>query len=123
MLEPFLHILEGFLGIVAVLFLAYYLTRFYAKKFGTAFGHSQNIKVVDRIPVGKGSSIAVIELQEKQYMVGITEHSINLISALDEKLPSQEEKQISPIADVGFFKAFKTVLTKESEDKDDRDLQ
>lgn len=119
MLSDFLHILEGFLGIVAVLFLAYYLTRFYAKKFGATLGNSRNIKVIDRIPVGKGSSIAIIELQEKQYMVGITEHSINLLTELECNLPVAVDEQMPNIAEAPFFKTLKSVLTKESEDRHD----
>lgn len=119
MWDGIFHIIMGFLGIIAVLFLAYYLTRFYAKRFGAVLGHSDNIKVIDRVPVGKGSSIAVIELQEKQYMVGITEHSINLITKLDENLPAPSSVEPMKFSDAGFFKTLKTAVSKESEEPND----
>lgn len=111
MIQTILHILFAVLCVVAVLFMAYYLTRIYAKKMGTYFGTSQNIKVIDRIPVGKGSSIAVVELQGEQYLLGITEQNITMIDKLEEHMepaPAPELPQIPNIKD-----AFSSLLHKE----------
>ena len=117
MMDGFFQIIMGFLGVAAVLFLAYYVTKIHAAKFGASLGYSRNIKVIDKLPAGKGASIAIIELQDRQYMVGITEHSINLIKELDEKIrPDDSPAGIAKISETGFLKALKTTIRKEEED-------
>lgn len=110
MLDTWLHIILAMVGIVVVLFLAYYLTRLYAKKMGTYFGTGQNIKVIDRLPVGKGSSIAVVELKGQQYLLGVTEQNISLIDKLDEQIQPAPVKDLPGIDLSG---SFKSLLRKE----------
>lgn len=108
------HLILAFIGIVVVLFLSYYLTRLYAKRMGTMFYGGSCMKVIDRIAVGKGSAIAVVELQGKQYLVGVTESSINLLKELEE--PIELPAAVKPEAP-SFLRALKSVVTKDSENE------
>jgi flagellar biosynthetic protein FliO len=76
-------IILALIGITLVLALTYFVSKWYAGRIGhTASG--QHIKVVDRIVVGKNSSIIVIELGEAQYMIGVTEQGVSIMKELDE---------------------------------------
>ncbi len=119
MIKAVLHILFAIVCVVAVLFMAYYLTRIYAKKMGTYFGTSKNIKVIDRIPIGKGSSIAVVELQDKQYLLGITEQNITKIDDLDEKIEPAPAPELPQISDLNLKNSFKNLLHKEKGGNDE----
>ncbi len=115
-MDWFFQIVMGFLGVAAVLVLAYVVTKIYAGKFGASLGYSKNIKVIDKLPTGKGGSIAIIELSGKQYVVGITEHSINLIKELDELIqPTDSQTNLAKLSETGFMKALKKSVRKEEE--------
>ncbi|MDR1135000.1 MAG: flagellar biosynthetic protein FliO [Clostridiales Family XIII bacterium] len=83
MLGDIWSIILALIGITLVLALTYFVSKWYAGRIGhTASG--QHIKVVDRIVVGKNSSIIVIELGEAQYMIGVTEQGVSIMKELDE---------------------------------------
>ena len=44
---------------------------------------SNGIRVVSRAGIARGASVAVIEVVDRVYLVGITEHGVNLIGELD----------------------------------------
>ncbi len=119
MIKAILHILFAIICVIIVLFMAYYLTRIYAKKMGTYFGTGKNIKVIDRIPVGKGSSIAVVELQGEQYLLGITEQNITKIDKLEDKIEPAPVQELPQISDLNLKNAFKTLLHKETGENDE----
>lgn len=102
-------------GVVLVLFLAYYLTKLYARKMGTSFGTGRNMKIVDRIPAGKGSAIVIIEVAGKQYMLGVTDGSINLLTELETPIPAApEERAAQPSS---FIKTLKSVVVRDNNDE------
>jgi flagellar protein FliO/FliZ len=77
-------------GITAVLVLTYFASRWYAGRMGpTVMG--KHIKVVDRLLVGKGASILIVELAGVQYLVGVTEQGINILKELAEPVRSDED--------------------------------
>lgn len=106
-----MNLVWALVGVVLVLFLAYYLTKLYAKKFSTALGNGRQMKVIDRIPVGKGSAIAVIDVAGRQYLVGVCENSITLLSELEEPLPPIRQNDVQQMS---FLKTMKSVMLKES---------
>jgi flagellar protein FliO/FliZ len=70
------------IGITLVLALTYFASKWYAGKMGP-FASGKHIKVIDRVMVGKNSSIALIELGGAQYMVGVTEQGVSIMKELE----------------------------------------
>jgi flagellar protein FliO/FliZ len=48
-------------------------------------GPARNLlKVVARVPLGRNASVAIIELRDRHYLVGIAEETVTLIDRLDD---------------------------------------
>ena len=48
-----------------------------------AMGNQQGLAILSQIPVGTKERIAVVKVNDEQFLVGITSQSINLISKLE----------------------------------------
>ncbi|SEG34752.1 flagellar protein FliO/FliZ [Vibrio hangzhouensis] len=55
--------------------------------------NQQGLKIVRQIPVGTKERIAIVQAGEEQFLVGITSHSIQLISKLEQPLDEAEMAQ------------------------------
>ena len=71
------------LGFGAVLFAAYWLTRFIGSKMSYS-NTARHIKVLDRVFLGNEKSICIIEVGKRFFIVGVTKHHIEPIGELDE---------------------------------------
>ena len=104
-----LSVVLALLGTIGVIVLTYYGSRWYATRFlklnGSLTG-AKHIKVVDRLIIGKTGSIAIIEVQGIQYMVGINEHSIQILTQLEEPIPEEKKQEISKESFLSVFKSF-----------------
>ena len=87
-----LSILLALIGIVAVLALTYYLSRWYARRMG-AIASAKHMKLIDRLPLSKSGSLAIVEIAGKQYVAGISDQSVSLMMELEEpvEVPSKPE--------------------------------
>jgi flagellar biogenesis protein FliO len=82
-------ILPVLVGIPAILVLTYFASRWYAGRMGPMV-MGKHIKVVDRLLIGKGASILLIELAGVQYLIGVTERGICVLKELDEPITPEE---------------------------------
>ena len=73
------------IGIIAVLALTYYASRWYAGKAGAVSGGRQ-IKVLDRISLGKNGALILMELAGVQYLVSVSERGAEILKVLDEPI-------------------------------------
>lgn len=80
-------------GTVCIILLTYYASRWYAKKMGPVAG-GKFIKVLDRIVVSKASSIIIIQVQEKQYMLGVSEQNVQVLTEIEDKIIPISENEI-----------------------------
>jgi flagellar protein FliO/FliZ len=97
------------LGTIGVIILTYYGSRWYATRFTRLNGSltgAKHIKVVDRLIVGKSGSIIIIEVQGIQYMVGVSEQNIQILTQLDEPIPAAIKQEISKESFLSVFKSF-----------------
>ncbi len=78
--------LFALIGTVCVILLTYFASKWYARKMGPIAG-GKHIKVVDRIVVSKTGSILIIELQGRQYMLGVSDQNVQILKELDEAIP------------------------------------
>jgi len=70
-------------GIIFVLLLTYYLTKWIAVK-GSNISKSKYIHIIDRIMLGQNKYLAIIEISNKYYLMSITDQNINIIKELNE---------------------------------------
>lgn len=84
-------IVTGFgtlLIIIAILYLTYICTKYIGNKMGTgryAGGTSRYLSMVDRMFLGQESSVALVRVSDRIFLVGITNDNINLLTEIREE--------------------------------------
>ena len=90
----------GLLGVIALIFGLSYLT----KKLKLTSQYSSELKIVSLLSLGHKEKLAILEVEDKQYVIGITSHNINLITPLENKVI--ESKQITHANKISLFNSF-----------------
>ncbi|MGI6734227.1 MAG: FliO/MopB family protein [Anaerovoracaceae bacterium] len=85
MIEDIFSMFLAMVGIVCVVILTYYASKWYARRMGTVAG-GKHIRIVDRLLVGKAGAILIIDVEGKQYLIGANDHSIELLKELEEPI-------------------------------------
>ena len=81
-----------FIGIYSSAFCSlYYFTKFIGSKMSYS-NTNKHIKVLDRVFLGNDKSICIIQIGNRFFVIGITNHHIELISELN-------EAEVVPISD------------------------
>lgn len=78
--------LLALIGMVCIILLTYYASRWYAKKMGPIAG-GKHIKVVDRLVVSKTGSILIVDIKGRQYLMGISDQNVQILKELEETIP------------------------------------
>lgn len=93
------------LGFICVIILTFYASKWYARRMGTIAG-GKHIHIVDRLAVGKNSTIIIIDVEGSQYLVGVNEHRIEIMKELVEPIELKSiEKPESGIG-INSFKSY-----------------
>ncbi|MCL2165413.1 MAG: flagellar biosynthetic protein FliO [Oscillospiraceae bacterium] len=79
-----LSLIMALIGIVAVLAFTYYASRWYAGRVGSSISGGKQIKVLDRVALGKNGALALVELAGVQYLISMSEHGAQILKELDE---------------------------------------
>ena len=102
-------IILALLGTVGVIVLTYYGSRWYIERFVKRTGSisgKHHMKVVERLIVGKSGSIIIVDIQGPQYLVGVTEPNIQILSQLEEPISFQKKQEISKESFLSMVKSF-----------------
>lgn len=84
----------GGLGLVLTLIVAgYFAVRKFAPQYFTKSSSSQNMKILETLPMGDRRSISLIEMGNSRLLVGNTPQQINLIMALPDSLSLLSESE------------------------------
>ncbi|GAJ78732.1 flagellar biosynthesis protein FliQ [Vibrio sp. JCM 18905] len=75
------------LVIGVILLLAWLLKRMQVPAMG---GQQKGLRIVSQLPVGTKERIAVVQVGEEQFLVGITSQSIQTLAKLDKPLKEEE---------------------------------
>ena len=83
-----LRIALSFVGIIIILFGAYYATYYISLKASgrnnkRTRGGNRSINLLERFAISKDKSFCIIEIAGKVYVVGVTNQSISVIDTLD----------------------------------------
>lgn len=88
-LSSIFSLILALLGIALVLYLSYKFSKYLASKVNTA-NNSSNIHVLERATLGQDKCLAIIEICDKFYVVGIANNNIDILLELDNYEPSEE---------------------------------
>jgi flagellar biosynthetic protein FliO len=98
-----LQMIGSLLLILLVLVLAYYATRWYARRVGST-GVGKHIKIIDKATLNPGTSLAVVEVGGQYYLLGVGDKSVRLLCELPDDIgqsgtgdPSQAAAPFSQI--------------------------
>ena len=113
-----LPLLGSILAIVLILFLTYFASKYISKKMPMS-QNGGNIKIVERMALAQDKFLAIAEISNKYYLIGVSTNSINLLKELDDYEPPKQdgsEFDFSKLA-MSFNKKTKSDEEKESIDK------
>lgn len=96
--------------ICCVIFVAYYVTRVVAKTGGTLRKNS-NIRMAGSLPLGRDKSVALVEIGEYVYVLGV---SAQRVEQLD-RLPKSELSLVSDerVPGAEFSESFRKILNEQ----------
>lgn len=84
--------------LVAVIFAAYYLTKYVAAKASGSTGRARYFKVIDRFSISKEKMFILIAVGQIVYLVGITNQGMTLIDQKDiSDLPPEDKQTGKPL--------------------------
>lgn len=86
MFGDIISMLFALIGTVCIIVLTYFASKWYARKMGPIAG-GKHIKVVDRLVVSKTGSILIIDIEGRQYMMGISDQNVQILKELEETIP------------------------------------
>lgn len=101
-----MSLLGSLLMIVLVLALTWIATRWYARRVNKNGGGS-HIRIVDKTAMGAGTSLAVVQVGEKYYLLGVGDKNVNLLSELEDFDPVTEE---TPVQQAPFAQLLRQVM-------------
>ncbi|WP_246287822.1 flagellar biosynthetic protein FliO [Desulfolutivibrio sulfoxidireducens] len=71
--------------LLAVIFVAFWLIKRFGPRMGLAVsGKNSGLKFLGQLPLGPKRSLVLVRFLNKVLVLGVTEHSINLITEIDE---------------------------------------
>lgn len=102
-----LPLLGALIVIVVILYLSYIFSKYMAKKVGNV-GNSGNIKICERVALGQEKGIAIAQVCDKFYLIGIANSNITLLKELEDYEPPKiPENNTGTFKNVTFKDAFK----------------
>lgn len=97
---------------ILIIVMAYYISRYYAS-FTLSANKTRYIKVVDRYVIGRDKYILLINIDKNNYLIGITNNNINLISVIDNLSGNLESKNsLIDSQPKNLMESFKEILSK-----------
>lgn len=84
--EQVLSAVMALLGFGVVIVLAYISTKYLGSKYSVRNSKSENIKIIERMPVAQDKSLMIIKSAGKTLLIGVTAQHIEMITELDEDM-------------------------------------
>jgi flagellar protein FliO/FliZ len=83
MYEDFGSVLLATLGIVTLILLTYFAGKWYTRSMGIA-ASGAHIRILDRVMLGRSSSILIIDIDGTQYLIGAGDQRIEILKEFDQ---------------------------------------
>lgn len=104
-MNSFWDYLQAIVIIAAVIFAAYYVTKLVAKTGNGTFRKNNVIKLIGSQPLGKDKSVAIVEIGEYNYILGVSAQRVEMLDKLNKSelnLKKDEPVQTPPSFGVSF---------------------
>lgn len=82
-IKEIFSLILSILGIILVLFLTYYSTKWISTKSNLTM-KSRYMNIVDKIMLGQNKYLAIAEICSKYYLIIITEKDVNIVKELED---------------------------------------
>ncbi|GAB1258078.1 flagellar biosynthetic protein FliO [Aurantivibrio plasticivorans] len=102
------YIMQVFMGLLAVLALIFALAWLARRISGGTFLQNQHMQIVSSLSLGAREKLLLVELGEKQLLLGITAQNINTLHVIDE--PIVDTKTQREVSD--FSRKIKDIMKK-----------
>ncbi|WP_085833607.1 FliO/MopB family protein [Clostridium merdae] len=100
--DDFFSLLFSLFGIALILFGCYAFSKYAAKKINT-FSNSQNIKILEKVPLSQDKGLALAQICGKYYLIGFSNQSIEILQELSDSELQLEEPGSSAASFVQLF--------------------
>lgn len=108
------------LGIIGLMFLAFYASRWLNKHFNGGFGGSRKmIKIIECIGIAPDKQLMIVEVGSKYMLIGVTPNSVNKICDLDDEdilLPDSGDTVPAVPAESGFIRSLKKAFAERNKE-------
>lgn len=119
-MDAFLLVLRVGLSLTVVMVLLWMAQKRFSK--GGRQGEETVVEVVGRRNVGQKAAVVVIESAGQRFLLGVTEHAINVLHTSDAPIPEPERATGRDATDAGTDAAFDEVLKRAGEPALRRDI-
>lgn len=83
------------IGIIAIIFFAYWAVSWFGKKYKNGLSSGKNIQVLERTMLGQDKSLVLAKMKGKVYLLGVTNNGIEILDTLDAaEFPASEENGV-----------------------------
>lgn len=125
-MSSILSVISLILIFIFIVALAYFTTRFIAKYQNNSMNSRSNIRVIESFRMGSNKFVAIIEVSNNFYVIGVGKEEITLIDKLDsESISNIKNAQMKDLGKKIDFKEIlsqiknKSVDREHTEDKDE----
>ncbi len=108
-MSSILSVISLILIFIFIVALAYFTTRFIAKYQNNSMNSRSNIRVIESFRMGSNKFVAIIEVSNNFYVVGVGKEEITLIDKLDSESVSNIKN--AQMKDLGKKIDFKEILS------------
>ena len=87
-----------------VVILAYFAARFLGGHFGRAMSDGSG-RLLEHLPLGPKMSVCLVEIADRVFLLGVTEHNITLLSEIvdEEEIERLQRQSLPRTVDMGMF--------------------
>ena len=79
------YLLSLFAVFAVVLVMAYFAARFIGGRFNAARMAASGGRILENLPLGPNRSVCTVEMAGRVFLLGVTEHNINLLGEITDK--------------------------------------
>lgn len=116
-------VIFSLLGVIGLIFLVYFGTRWINKKFRSTSWNSldDGIKIIDCLGIAQDKQLLVIKAGKKGMLLGVSTNSITKICDIDDDDIEEMQRGLAEKTDTPFSDIFRKAFSKNNSEKTDAD--
>lgn len=89
------------LTVAAVLLLAYWCSRLLARQWVRG-GGSENLQLIDQIPIGQNQKILLLKVGESNYLIGVSQSGVHMLAEVEGEFQAAGPVKPEPLTQLPF---------------------